>query len=135
MPDHQPVYSLFEEAMRLFPFLLFLSLLGPIGCDSDTPMQSREEYDKAIRRVQDSQSQLPGVSTKHALDVVLASLDSEGFAVQPEGWTCTYRDRQYYIWYSLKIDKNPVKFHWIVSGEDSIFPVNELAQTITKKSP
>ena len=121
--------------MKFLHILLVILLLVPAGCDTDGAAQTKTGYDEAIRRVQDSESTLPGSTTERALDVVLASLTSEGYEVQPEGWTCTYRDRQYYIWYNLKIDKSPVKFHWVVSGAQSIVPVNELARTITKRCP
>ena len=121
--------------MRYLHILPVLLLLVGISCDRNSSIQSKNRFDEAIRRVQDSESTLHGATTENALNVVLASLSSEGFVVQPEGWTCAYRDRQYYIWYNLKIDRSPVKFHWIVSGQESIFPVNELARTITKRCP
>lgn len=108
----------------ILPVLLY-------GCDRDAAMQSRKQYDKVIRAVQESESNLPGVSTEKALEVVLASLASEGFTVQPEGWTCLYRDQRYYIWYSLKINQKPVKFHWLMA-ERTVYPGNELARTITR---
>ena len=121
--------------MRYLHILPVLLLLVGISCDRNSSIQSKNQFDEAIRRVQDSESTLHGATTENALNVVLASLSSEGFVVQPEGWTCAYRDKQYYIWYNLKIDRSPVKFHWIVSGQESIFPVNELARTITKRCP
>lgn len=121
--------------MRYLHILPVIFLLVSTSCDRNSAIQSKNQYDDAIRRVRDSASTLPGATTDNALEVVMASLSSEGFVVQPEGWTCAYRDKQYYIWYNLKIDKSPVKFHWIVSGEESIFPVNELARTITKRCP
>jgi hypothetical protein len=97
------------------------------GCNRDPA----RHYDHVIKAVQESESNLPGVSTEKALEVVLASLATEGFIVQPEGWTCLYHDKRYYVWYNLKVNEKPVKFHWLME-ERKIYPGNELARTITR---
>ncbi|SNB46569.1 hypothetical protein [Geobacter sp. DSM 9736] len=119
--------------MKWHALLLVLPMLTA-GCQRNSLMETRKKYDEAIETVKESESNLPGVDTATVLDVVFSSLAAEGHAILPQGWTCTYRDNRYFIWYSLRINDRLVKFHWIVAGKDIIVPANDLTRTVTKVS-
>ncbi|GFO61175.1 hypothetical protein GMST_35000 [Geomonas silvestris] len=101
--------------------------------DPSGKTESRPELRRAIRKVQQASTYYPGITVLDYL-VSLAEISvANGNFVRIYGWNAnSTEDLSFFnVWFYTQDNDILCEFHWIITPDDYIKPISELAQSIT----
>lgn len=126
--------------MKVIYFVFMLFIL--CGCDKRDYTQPYPIKPKSInpadviKSVQNYESSYPGVTVTKAIAGLLTVIEARGRFIDVIGWTQDYRPGGTYdVWLKVKVDDDPSEFHWVVTPDGVIHPVNKLARNVSKATP